>query len=148
MKDLFTGIYSKFAELTGTPPANNALFTALSGRLYNTFAPEPATYPYGVFLLVSGVPDWTFTDDMENVLIQVSLFDNLQSSANICAAYDALDALYHTCTLSMSNYTSIYMWREMQHLLREFEADIGGPGIWQYVVQFRILLQKDTAYGG
>jgi len=42
--------------------------------MYNTEAPQDAVFPYAVFSLISDVPEWTFSEDFENVLIQFNIF--------------------------------------------------------------------------
>jgi len=138
LKSLLTALYSRFTATSGSPATHNSLYTALSGHLYNTVAPQKATLPYGVFLLVSGVPEWTFTENMENCLIQFSLFDDSTSASNICDAYDALTALYDDCQLTISGYSHLYMQRQSQQLIREEED----PGTWHYIIEYRIMMEK------
>ena len=85
MKELFTGIYSKYN-------GNEALKAAITG-FYFTEAPQDAAMPYVVYNLVSNVPDWTYTEDMENSLIQFSIFDDHSSSTTINDIYEKLTAL-------------------------------------------------------
>ncbi len=140
MKDLFAAIYNQFANTSGSPPVNTTIYTDLGGRLFNTFAPQGTQYPYAVFQLVSDVPEWTFTEDLEDVILQFNIFDNGESSANVCQYFTDLDALYHQCILTLSNYDCLYMFREISHLLRHDEPE---GGVWQYLVQYRILLQEN-----
>lgn len=135
MKELFTGLHSKFTALSGG--LHNAAHIALSGRLYNTVAPQGSAYPYAVFQLVSGAPDWTFTEDFESALIQISIFDNGTSSGTVCDIYSAINDLFDNCALSVSGYDHIYMWRESNQLIRDEEE-----GTWQYIVQYRIYLEE------
>jgi hypothetical protein len=129
MKELFTALYTKSTGST--------LSTALGGRLYNTIAPQGQPMPFCVFSMVSGVHDWTFTEDMEDVVIQFSLFESSQSPGTICDNYNKLIALYDNCALSVSSYTHILMHRQNQQLLRDEE-----DGVWHYVVEYRIIIEK------
>lgn len=140
MKDLFQSLYSQFIATNGNPPANTAIYTDLNGQLFNTYAPRGTQYPYAVFSLVSDVPDWTFTDDEERIVVQFSIFDNSESALNVCQYFSDLDAIYHEAILTLADYECIYCFREMSHLLREEEVE---GGIWHYVIQYRILLQKN-----
>jgi len=146
MKSLFQAIMTRFNALSGADPnqVHNAFYTALSGRLYNSVAPQgkaqlPSGAPYCVFLMVSGVPEGTFTEIQENVLIQFSLFDSESSAGTVCDNYEKLTELFDDCELSVSGYTHIFMQRESQQLIREEED----PGIWHYMVEYRILIEKD-----
>jgi len=127
MKELFTGIYSKYN-------GNEALKAAITG-FYFTEAPQDAAMPYVVYNLVSNVPDWTYTEDMENSLIQFSIFDDHSSSTTINDIYEKLTALFDWCVLTIEGYSHIYMKREFNILTR-------GNDIWKYVIQYRNEVQK------
>jgi hypothetical protein len=136
MKAIFDGIYAKFTATTGG--VHNSFYTALGGRMYLSAAPQLTTYPYAVYSLVSGVPDWTLSsDNFEDLIIQFSIFDDGASASTIATAFGYQDTLYHDCGLSITGYSSIYMYREMQHLLRDEEDDT-----WQFVSQYRLFLKK------
>jgi len=127
MQVLFTGIYSKFS-------GNSALSGAVTG-LYLNKAPQGTAYPYIVYHKISGRPDYTFSEDMENVLIQFNIYDSNSSSATINDIYTKLTALYDWCTLDVTGWDSIYMKREFDDLTREND-------IWRYLVQFRLEIQQ------
>jgi len=129
LKELFQGITNRF---TGS-----ALASALSGGLHLAKAPPNTPYPYAVYFMVSGKPEWTFTEDMENVLLQFSIFDSDLSALGICDLYAKLDALYHDCDLAVTGYDCLYMLREFQQLQRDEEE-----AVWQYNTQFQIMLEK------
>ena len=133
MNTLFTAIYAKYLA-SGLPAAG------LTG-LYNTQAPADAAFPYCVFSLISDVPDWTFTENFENCLIQFSLFSkptgaDKASSSEVCNLFELLKTMLDFVDLTISGYTSISLTREMATLLR---ANM----VWQYTVTYRILLQDD-----
>ena len=127
MQVLFTGLYNKYLS-------DAALKAAITG-FYFTEAPQDAVMPYVVYNLVSNVPDWTYTEDMENSLIQFSIFDNNSSSTTINDIYAKLTALFNWCSLSVTGYSHIYMKREFNILTR-------GNDIWKYVIQYRNEIQK------
>ena len=127
MQVLFTGLYNKYLS-------DAALKAAITG-FYFTEAPQDAVMPYVVYNLVSNVPDWTYTEDMENSLIQFSIFDNNSSSTTINDIYAKLTALFNWCSLSVTGYSHIYMKREFNILTRENDT-------WQYVIQYRNEIQK------
>jgi len=127
MKELFTGIYSKYNS-------NEALKAVITG-FYFTEAPQDAVMPYVVYNLVSNVPDWTYTEDMENSLLQFSIFDDHSSSTTINDIYEKLTALFDWCVLTVEGYSHIYMKREFNILTR-------GNDIWKYVIQYRNEVQR------
>jgi len=127
MQVLFTGLYNKYLS-------NAALKAAITG-FYFTEAPQDAVMPYVVYNLVSNVPDWTYTEDMENSLLQFSIFDDHSSSTTINDIYEKLTALFDWCVLTVEGYSHIYMKREFNILTR-------GNDIWKYVIQYRNEVQK------
>ncbi len=127
MQVLFQAIYSKFSN-------NGALSGAVTG-MYLTEAPQGTAYPYIVYHKISGRPDYTFSEDMENVLIQFNIYDSNSSSTTINDIYTKLTALFDWCTLTVSGWDSIYMKRELDDLTRDND-------IWRYLVQFRLEIQQ------
>lgn len=132
MQVLMNGIHDKF---TGTTTAGS-LYVLLSGKLYPYEAKQNDTYPYGVYYLISDVPDHTFDADFEEYLIQFNLFDDDSSVTDINTAYSALTTLYDDTTLSVTGYTNVYTKREFSYLTREED-------IWNYMTQYRVFTQKN-----
>ena len=132
MQVLFTGLYSKFTGSTGV----GSLYALLGGRLHPNEAPQGSAYPYGVYYLISDVPEYTFSETIENTLIQFNLFDDDSSATDINTAFTALTTLYDWETISIDGYTSIYMQRELSYLLRESD-------VWNYMIQYRLVFQKN-----
>ena len=125
---LFKGIYSKFSgDIAG-------LKLAITD-LYLTEAIQGAIYPYCVYHKISGVPNYTYTEEAENVIIQFDLYDDSSSSTNINTAFSALTALFDWCSLTVTGWNSIYMRRELDNLSRENDT-------WHYIVQYRLEIQK------
>lgn len=127
MQVLFQGIWNEFNNDTD-------LKAAVTG-MYFTEAPQGTAYPYIVYFEISNVPSWTFTEDMENFLIQFSIYDNNSSSTNILSIFEKLKACYDWCDLSVSGYSHIYMRREFDILTRENE-------VWHFSCQYRTEIQK------
>lgn len=132
MTPLITGIYSKF---TAAPA--NTFYTAMGGRLYHAEAPQGATFPYTVVFAVSSEHEWTFTDTMEEVLIQFSIFTNESSATNAGAHWAKLIALYDDASLTIAGYSRVSMIRGQSRLLRDTENNI-----WQYTIEYECFLEK------
>jgi len=132
MQVLFEGLYKKFTDSTGT----DSLYVKLGGRLHPAEAPQGSVYPYGVYHLISDVPEYTFNETIENAIIQFNLFDDDNSAKDINTAFTALTNLYDWATISIDGYTSIYMQRELSYLLRESD-------VWNYMIQYRLVFQKN-----
>ena len=127
MQVLFQAIYSKFS-------GNVALSGAVT-NLYLDRAIQSAVYPYIVYHKISGRPDYTFSEDMENTLLQFNIYDSNSSSATINDIFEKLKTCYDWCSLTVSGWNSIYMKRELDDLKNEND-------IWNYFVQYRLEIQK------
>ena len=126
MTDLFAAILTRYAAVP--------LSSSLTG-LWNTLAPQDAVFPYGVFALISDTPEWTFSENSENILLQFNLFSDTSDPVQICALYELLKTAFDFLELSITNYETVSMIRENAILTRD--------GYWQYNVTYRIILQKD-----
>jgi len=124
MINLFTAIMVRYAEV--------GLSGSLTG-LWNTQAPQDAEFPYGVFSLISDVPDWTFGENLENCLLQFNLFSDTSDPAEICTLYAMLKTAFDFHELDVDNHEIIYMIRENAILTRI-------ENVWQYNILYRILL--------
>lgn len=131
MNALFTGIYSHFNTA-------NALNTSLAGQLYPHEAPESATYPYGVYYLISDVPEYDFSDDRERVAVQFSLFSSTYSSVEIARLYEELKALFDRAELTVAGFRSLSFMRDAAQLIRDEEN-----GTWAYHVDYEALLERE-----
>ena len=127
MQVLFTGIYSKFN-------GNAALKAAVTGMYFNK-AIQTAIMPYIVYHKISGRPDYTFTEDMENTLIQFNIYDSNSSSVTVNDIFEKLKTCYDWCPLTVTGWDSIYMKREFDDLTQEND-------VWRYLVQYRLEIQK------
>jgi len=134
MIDLFTAVMARYDSDDGA-----TLRALLTGGLHHLKAPQGTSYPYGIFFLVSDVPVYTFQGKPgENTLIQFNLFSGEPSAIDLCNIYEAVKTLYDWCTLTYGdepNYEHVYMEREFANLL--WVEDV-----WQYSVEYRILLDK------
>jgi len=134
MTDLLAAIMVRYNSDDGT-----ALRALLPGGLHHLKAPQGTGYPYGIFFLVNDVPVYTFGGKVgENTLIQFNLFSDKPSAADLCNIYEALKTLYDWCTLTYGDdpdYEHVYMKREFANLLQVKD-------VWQYAVEYRILLDK------
>lgn len=127
MTDLFTALYEYWVTTT-----LNSLMTAL----YNTEAPETAEYPYAVMSIVSNVADWTFTEDIENCLVQFNIYSDTVDATEVCNIFEALKTAFDFYDLSISNYETISLTRENAILTRVEK-------VWTYNATYRILLGKN-----
>jgi len=127
MKDLFESIYTRY-QATG--------LTTLLSAFYNTEAPEDAVFPYGIFSLVSDTPDWTFSENFENCLIQFDLFSKTVNAVEVCSLYEFLKDAFDFQDLFINNHITVSMVRENSNLIR-------AEDVWQFSITYRVMLQKD-----
>jgi len=131
MLNLTTAIYGKLS--------GSALASHISTRLYKGRAPEGATYPYIVFMVVSDAPDNTFTEYLEDVLIQFSCFSSTSGSAEAENIYTDLKTLYDDCAMTITGSTLLYMQRTNATLMVEDHTTPGGMiQVWHYAVDYSI----------
>lgn len=135
MIELFTAIKTRFDATGGDPAVHNAAYTALGGQLYLHMAPDRTQAPYAVYMLISDVPDWTFTDSHETATIQFSVYSGAKSASEVCNTMKALQTLYNDCTLTVTGFRPLYMQRGISWLLRDEET-------WAYHVEYDVLLEK------
>ena len=135
MQDLFTAIKTHWDQ---DPLAASAL-TAL----YNTEADDDADYPYCVFSQIDDTPDFTFTEDFEDVLIQFVLYSDEKSSVQVNALFGLIKGVpadgegFDFLDINISNYDAVSLVREGATLIREKQ-------IWEYAVTYSFTVQKDS----
>lgn len=124
MKVLFDAIYARFLS---------------EGKLgltdfYTVEAPDDVEFPYGTYS-TNITPDWTFTDIQEDCLLMFVLFSNIPGHTEVCAAFAALKAAFDFHDLDVTGYEPISLVREPAKLTRVEK-------IWQYNVNYRLLIEK------
>jgi len=137
MNEVFTAIHDHFEE---DPLATSA--THLT-ELYDTEAPADAVFPYGVVSIISDVPEFTFTEDFEDCLIQFNLFSKKSSGKEIGVLFNLLKGDkdlgqgfdYHDLVF-MDNFQPVSLVRE-QAVRTRIEK------VWQYNVLYRCVLEYD-----
>lgn len=131
MNNLLTGIMTK---TTGS-----ALATAVGNRIYLDSAPEKATLPYVVFFIVSAVPFDTFSEDMDDIYMQFSLFSSSKGATEITGLYANLTALFDDCTFSLTGGTLLSVEREnLTTMTDDITTTAGTIGVKHWAVDYRI----------
>lgn len=129
MTDLFNAIYTYY------------LTTSLSSSLqgfHNTVAPGGSTFPYGVFQIIGITPDWTYTEDTEEVSLQINLFSKTVTSKEVCTLFGLLKTAFDKQDVSIDNHVWISCVRTPGAILTRVEK------VWQYNVTYDILLGQNT----
>jgi len=103
-------------------------------QMYNTEAPEETVCPYAVYQIVTSIPEWTFTENSENCLIQFNLCSDGDTCEEVCDMEAALrNALeFHDLTITGAETIS---------LVRVASLLSHNDGIWQINMTFRIVFE-------
>ena len=134
MKNLLTALFSKFS--------GSDIWNDVGGRVYLEQAPEGTEFPYIVFSIASNAPDWTFTEDFEDTIIQFSLFSSSTSGVEITTMYADLIALFDDCSLSITSNTFIYMHRQnLTTMIEELTTTEGTSNVRHWAVDYNIYIQ-------
>jgi len=131
MTEIESAIWSKYNS-------DVALKAVLTGGFHNTEAPQNAQMPYGVFQIISAVPRLTFSEDQENVLVQIKLFSDKKSSSELNGMFSAIENTFKFKTLTLTDYTGILCTR-LGAIKSKFED------VWQYTISYLFLIEKNVS---
>ena len=129
MQALLTGIYGRYNT-------TNTFKTALTGGMYLEMAPQGTNLPYATYSLITGRPDYYFSEMFEIAGIQFDIY--AQTNAVRQDLYTKLTALYDDCKPTVTGYTSVIMERTFQHLLRDGTQN----EIFRYIVEYSARIEK------
>lgn len=131
MKNLTAAIYGKLS--------GSALSAHIGTRMYKGYAPDEAAYPYIVYFVVDGYSDDTFTEKLDNITVQFSIFSDNTSSTEAEDIYADLKTLYDDTTLTVSGETVLCMIRtNTTPLTEEHTTDDGLVNVWHYAVEYML----------
>jgi hypothetical protein len=99
---------SRFTAVDGSG-VHTDFYTLLQGRLYQDWADDEPQYPYAVYQIVSAPKVQTFSDDYREITIQLSLYSNNPSSAEIKELYFKASVLYDEVSISITGSTLIWI---------------------------------------
>ena len=136
MKQLMKALYVRFKSTTGSPAIHNSLYTALNGKLYNSLIPQDASMPFGIFEVIANVYDWTFSESLERVKVQFSVYLDANNAAT--SAQDMMEhikSLYDDCSLTVDGFQTYYMRRGNSFMTFE-------DNVWHVMVDYDLLLEK------
>ena len=122
LTNLFEGIYNKYFDST----------IEMTGGLHFYTAPKNTEMEYGVYFLVTDVPEYTFTESSENVIVQFSIFG--KNELNLLSIISQFKKLFDWAELTIDNYYNIYCRRIMSEMFPYGDT-------FQGVLQFRILAE-------
>lgn len=131
MKALWEALYTKFA-------ADTNFRDAVSSQFYPGFADqERASCPYAVYYQITDLADWTFSEDIEVITMQISVYDDQNSPTRIKTIEGYLYALFDDATLSVADYDFVRMHRQITNIARDDRY-----GTWQLNVDYEIEIRQ------
>lgn len=126
-----------------TKLSGSSLATYVGNRIYLDEAPEQAVYPNVVFMIVTSSPRDTFTDRLEETLIQFSLRSTSESATEITTMYGYLTTLFDYATLTISGKTNVQTQREsLATMLDEITTPTGTIGCRHWAVDYSIMVKS------
>ena len=126
-----------------TKTVNSALSSDVGGRIYLDQAPDGAEFPYIIYFIVTNVPEKTFSEDYENILIQFSLFSSSSSATEITTMYTDLKALFDECSMTITDNTLIWFRREnLTTMIDDITVADATVSVKHYAVDYSLIVQK------
>ncbi len=145
MNNLLTAIFSKIS--------GSSFSSDIGGRIFLDNAPDNTEFPYCVVFIVSDMPEYTFPaatakGNLEEIIIQFSLFSASAGMTEITGIYEDLRTLFDDCTLTIpptgtETYALIWMKREnLTVMVDEIITKEGTVGVKHWAVDYNILMEK------
>lgn len=125
-----------------TKCSGSLLSTDVGGRIYEAEAPEGAEFPYVVFQIVTSIPQDTFKNELEDTLIQFSIFSISDGLTEITGIYNHLKALFKNAVLTIAGSTNVWLeQRNLTTLMEEITTPAGTIGARHWAVDYSILVE-------
>jgi hypothetical protein len=139
VKNFYTGLMTYF-----NAAPHNAFYTDIGGRLYDSYDQGKSTTPCAVYQQISARQADTFTETMDEILLQFTIFSTNSSSSEIRTAMVDLKALFDNCTFAVTGATIVEFTRLGEgSLIPESRTTVEGlQREWSYDVEYNILLRK------
>ncbi len=126
-----------------TKCAGSALSVSVGGRIYEGVAPSGAGFPYIVFFIVAGVTDDNFTDFIDELTIQFSLYSISPGLTEITGLYEDLKSLFDYCQLNISGYSHIGMIRVgFATMTDDITTPAGTESLRHWAVDYLVRVEK------
>lgn len=117
---------------------HNDLYNALSGRLYYEHAPEQEAFPYGIFSIISEVPEQLLNtnDIVYRYVIQFNMYSEIETE--VYDLYNYLISLFDNCHLLILNKYHISMVRSLSDVLCDED------NVYDYMTRYNAILSETT----
>jgi len=121
----------------------NDFKTDIGGRLYQGQAPEHATYPYAVFKHINDNQIDDFKNEIDDIIIQFSIYSEKSSSQEVHDAMTHLKALFNDCCFSVSGGTVVSFYRLNDGLdPEEVTTKTGVQRVWHYHIDYNVVFER------
>jgi len=90
-----------------------------------------------VYWMISDESDWTVSEDIELVTVQISVFDDNNSPTTVLTTFEYLKTLFDDAVLAVSGYDFVRMHRQISNLIRD-----EGMGTWHLSADYEIEIRK------
>lgn len=138
MNELATAIVARFKANT-----SHAAYTTISGRLYDSHAPQESTKPYAVFSFPVDTSRPLLSADRDEFLVNFQFFSSTPAATEVDASIKAFKARFDDCeeVLSVSGYTVQLFQRDFVY--RNWVDDDPSDKYWIGTIQYRCLLLEN-----
>ena len=134
MKELIKGIFTKMS--------GSALSTSVGGRLFINPAPEGSEFPYVVVDVVTSSPEDAFSLDIEDTLVQFSIYSTDMSVVEIADIYELVKALFKDTRLTITGDTNVeFSQNNLVTMADDLTAPSGISFIRHWAVEYNVVVQ-------
>lgn len=113
----------------------------VAGRVYLDEAPQGAQFPYVVYSIVSGVPQDNFKTDLDDILLQVSLF--AVGATEISTMYNDLKTLLDDAVITITGATNVMTSRQnLTTMTEDVTTTDGLQKVKHWAVDYSIITEK------
>jgi len=105
-------------------------------ELYNTEAPEGVEYPYATIAILAGAPDWTFTENYEDMIFQFNVYSSDTTCEEVGNIFETIKGAFDFYDLGIESAEVISLVRNTAGLTRVDDK-------WQLNIVYDIKFQND-----
>lgn len=138
MVALLTAIKTQFDAAAGAALRTLLGHTAAAPKYWLDEAPQGTAHPFLIVSMPASFTAYTMADDLPNVTVDFSVFDDAASSLRAAGIVDAVVSLYNTQLLTVDGYTTLRADPARPGRIFRDPIDKG----WRVLVSFEYMLEK------
>jgi len=116
---------------------NVSAITNLVTGIFDFKAPQGTAYPYVCYWIVTDTSADTFKNWMDELLVQIDIFSDSGSAAEVGTIVKAVAGLMDEATLIVTPYTNVFCQRGMTRTLYEDDNNV-----WHKVMEYRVIMDR------